>query len=485
MSDIKWNSATSGDFATAAAWTGGMRPGPADNAILDASGAAFTVTSSANETVASIETAANATLDITGGRFMSTAGSGAGANAGLIEVGGTGRFRSAGTLRNSGTLEAAAGGRIGLTGMVENTAGILDAAGASILLQDVDVVGGQLKSAVGGRLVVTRSGGELDGSTGHAVTLTGTLVIADGRSELAAGSLVNEGRVGLAHRGGGVTELAVGAGGLTLSGGGVVVLTGAAVSHIDAATTGELVNVDNRIVGGGTIGNAGLTLVNEAAGFITSGGAGGALLIDTGANTLDNAGRIEGRQGGTTITGAVDNTGWLIAIGGDLTVEGAVNGSGRALIYGGTLTFGSSFDENVKFNESSKDGRTGGELVLTDSVHYGGTISGFSKTSSTKLDLRDIAFSTKTSATFSGGILTVTDGTHTAKIKLAGDFTGSKWTVSSDGHGGTVVVDPPGAVTPSLAALTGQLAAFAPGHGMTTPTPVAQAAAPFALAGPI
>jgi hypothetical protein len=45
-------------------------------------------------------------------------------------------------------------------------------------------------------------------------------------------------------------------------------------------------------------------------------------------------------------------------------------------------------------------------------------------------------------------VLTVTDGTHTAKITLVGDYTGSTFTVSSDGHGGTKVVDPTVAVAP-------------------------------------
>src|SRR4029077_1948201 len=42
-----------------------------------------------------------------------------------------------------------------------------------------------------------------------------------------------------------------------------------------------------------------------------------------------------------------------------------------------------------------------------------------------------------------GGTLTVSDGTHTAKITLLGDYSLSTFTPSSDGHGGTSVVDPP------------------------------------------
>ena len=45
------------------------------------------------------------------------------------------------------------------------------------------------------------------------------------------------------------------------------------------------------------------------------------------------------------------------------------------------------------------------------------------------------------SGTASGGNLTVTDGSHTANIALLGDYMASTFVTSSDGHGGTNVVD--------------------------------------------
>jgi hypothetical protein len=66
---------------------------------------------------------------------------------------------------------------------------------------------------------------------------------------------------------------------------------------------------------------------------------------------------------------------------------------------------------------------------------------------SDRLDLADINFATIGTPTFNGtstgGVLTVTDGSHTANIALIGDYLSSTWTLSSDGHGGTFVVDPP------------------------------------------
>src|SRR5262249_60378273 len=62
------------------------------------------------------------------------------------------------------------------------------------------------------------------------------------------------------------------------------------------------------------------------------------------------------------------------------------------------------------------------------------------------LDLRDISFATIQSPTYSGtstgGTLSVSDGTHNAQIALLGNYLTSTFVASSDGHGGTNVVDP-------------------------------------------
>ena len=101
---------------------------------------------------------------------------------------------------------------------------------------------------------------------------------------------------------------------------------------------------------------------------------------------------------------------------------------------------------------------TTGVLELAQSKTYTATITGFSASGGTSLDLGDIGFVGSTEATFSGtrnsGVLTVTDGTNTAHIRLKGDYTHSTFVASGDGHGGTVVVDSTardGAVAPSSA----------------------------------
>ena len=88
---------------------------------------------------------------------------------------------------------------------------------------------------------------------------------------------------------------------------------------------------------------------------------------------------------------------------------------------------------------------TTGTLKLDDATAYTGQVSGL--TGSDALDFADVSYGPDTTATFlgnaSGGTLTVTNGTETAHVALVGDYLTSGWTLFSDGHGGTLVVDPP------------------------------------------
>ena len=44
---------------------------------------------------------------------------------------------------------------------------------------------------------------------------------------------------------------------------------------------------------------------------------------------------------------------------------------------------------------------------------------------------------------FTGGTLSVSDGTHTAALALLGQYVAANFHLSADGHGGTLVIDPP------------------------------------------
>jgi hypothetical protein len=228
--------------------------------------------------------------------------------------------------------------------------------------------------------------------------------------------------------------------------GGAIVLFGDAT--ISGARASVVLTNDEVIEGAGKLGDGKLTLINGAtASFAQILAEGGLLTINTGHNTITNRSLIEATPGSQcVITSAVDNTGVLEVFGGKssafMKVEGAVTGSGTATIFHGTIDFTSSFDENVAFAPRDRPA----ELELAQSQTYTGSISGFSKTGETSLDLVDIGFVSSAEASFSGttssGVLTVTDGIHTAHITLIGDYTSSTFTAKRDGHGGTIVVDP-------------------------------------------
>ncbi len=113
----------------------------------------------------------------------------------------------------------------------------------------------------------------------------------------------------------------------------------------------------------------------------------------------------------------------------------------------------------------------GGTLRLDAAQLSSGTISGFGK--SEYLDLSDIALnSATTTVAFAeagnnlSGTLTVSDGTHTANLTLRGQYTTAQFTKATDGHGGTLIGDPPlTAVAANDSLLSGGPMPFAVPHG--------------------
>jgi hypothetical protein len=250
----------------------------------------------------------------------------------------------------------------------------------------------------------------------------------------------------------------------TLTGTGVMQLSNLASNEIIGNTAASMLENFIKIEGAGQLGAGQLRLTNEAGGTILANDS-VALVINTGTSVVANAGLIEASgTGGMTIASAVSNTGTLETHGGKLTVEGGVTGAGKLIVDGGLASFAAAFSESVAFVRA-------GQLALAQSQAYGGTISGFSKTGATSLDLADIAFAgatTSYSGTAAAGILTVTDGTRTAHIHFAGNYTAATWLLAADGHGGVIITDPPSA-GPSALPLATALAAFAPAPAATGP----------------
>jgi hypothetical protein len=226
--------------------------------------------------------------------------------------------------------------------------------------------------------------------------------------------------------------------GITLQGGGQVTLSDSTQNILcGTAPDVTLTNVDNTISGAGQLGAGQMTLVNE--GTIAATGA-NALLIDTGPNLVFNSGTLEATgSGGLMVMGAVENTGTLWADGGKVTVDGAVTGNGNALISGsGVLEFGGASSANTTFAADSS-----GTLKLDDVLDFTGTIRGFNEHD--RLDIGDIQYNGNISIQYSanaagtGGTLTISDGTHTANVTLAGEYDASGFQVSGDGGAGSLI----------------------------------------------
>ncbi|MEO8926430.1 MAG: hypothetical protein ABI306_04630, partial [Caulobacteraceae bacterium] len=358
---------------------------------------------------------------------------------------------SLGTIVNGGLLEATgAGGLYIVSSTIDNASGgVIGADGGTVYSSYSSFIGGTFVSSGRGRFYFDHGPSVLDGATVGVLTNRASVFVSDGATLTLEGAIDNLGQIAVAvPTSSRSSTLIVGAAGATLTGGGQILLQGTGFdTQITAAVAGAmLVNVDNTISGQGRIGAGALKLVNQAGGVIDANGVigvdqFGVLTLDTGVNTIANAGLIEaGPLGFCIIAGALENTGVLEAAGGTLIVGGPVIGKGSATIAGGRLDFIAAFSQAVAFTTGT------GVLELGRSQDYAGAISGFSKSGGAALDLRDIGFVNSTEATFSGaasgGTLTVTDGTHTAHIALTGDYRGSTFVASSDGHGGTNVVDP-------------------------------------------
>jgi hypothetical protein len=400
----------------------------------------------------------------TGGRLNAEAGSRfigtVAAGSGLVDVvGGTATMTAlttAGKVEGAGAL-ALAGGASSLGAGVSLTVAEITISGAATSVEVETVVtdakiwrqsAGTLRVDAGDHITFTGAGDSFSGTLIGAGAITfgagsdtiSNATLSAGVMKIAAATVTLAGSIDLA--GTLITPgLVIAAAGASLIGGGTVDLANAITSVIVGATvTARLTNADT-IRGAGQLGDGQLQLTNSAGGVI-KGAFSTALVINTGTSAVINAGLIENvATGGLIIDGRIANSGTLGVSKGTLSVGGAVSGAGVVKVGGGVAVFDSTFTQNVTFTAAA-----GSVLELAKSTGYTGQISGFSKTGASSLDLLDIAFGGGTKVSFSGtttsGVLTVTDGTHTANIHLTGNYTTSTFTAADDGAGHVLVTDP-------------------------------------------
>ncbi|RXT45864.1 hypothetical protein B5V01_13620, partial [Mesorhizobium erdmanii] len=268
------------------------------------------------------------------------------------------------------------------------------------------------------------------------VNNAGTMTIGDGALLPLSGTVNNSGTISM-NSNGSETLLQVIQHGVTLEGGGQVVLSDSAFNIISG--TGPdvtLINIDNTVSGAGQLGDGMLSLDNR--GTIIASGT-NALVIDTGGSVVANSGTLEATgSGGLIVAGGIANSGMLWANGGNIDIHGAVTGEGDAMIGNlSKLEFGAASSTDVTFGQNAA-----GTLELDDSFDFSGRIGGISNDD--KLDLNDILFGTGTTVSYQAsqdgsGTLTVTDGTHGAALHLLGSYDANGFKLADDGQGHTVV----------------------------------------------
>jgi autotransporter passenger strand-loop-strand repeat protein len=240
---------------------------------------------------------------------------------------------------------------------------------------------------------------------------------------------------------------------LTLMGGAMVVGTPViSAGGTEQIGSGYLLNVSSGQTATGIVVLSGGSEVVSAGGVesgtaISSGGSETVSSGGTARSTVVSSGGSATVLGGGIVSAATIISGGTEFISSGGTVSGATLSGGTLEIASGGTATGST----IGFSAA------GGTLILDDSQHFTsavGVISGFGVPGS--LDLSDISYDASNTLGFveaignTSGTLTVSDGTHTATLTLLGQYVAANFTMQSDGHGGTLITDPPVDVSSAL-----------------------------------
>jgi hypothetical protein len=365
---------------------------------------------------------------LSGGGFVTNYGAvtgGAGGAGGVEYTSGTGGhggdgilLSAGGVLINDGVVSGGAGGAGGHSYGLAGASGsggegaVLAAGGA--MQNTGTIVGGQ---GAAGQYGYETGGAGGNGGAGVALDAGGALLnrglIAGG--DAGAGGLNRRGHAaktgmsGAGQASGAVSASFAGFGSYVIGAGGAWSLLG-----VDALGDGQRLTIDGSLSVGASF--------TDAAGSLI---------------TIDKGGAVRFVGVDETLAGSIVNNGLLSVQAAAVTVTGSVSAFGTVRIDGGTFAAETAFSQAITFAGRS------GVLELGASQAFSATISGFSAGGRDRLALDDIGFVNANEASFvgnaSGGTLTVSDGTHTARLRLDGDYLGDTFTAASNGRGGVVV----------------------------------------------
>ncbi len=367
---------------------------------------------------------------------------------GTIEAAGGTLLVDTGTnvITNKGLMEAV-GGTLELRGVVDNTNGgtiaALNKGGTApgvVLLDGATLRGGTIVTDLrdpASMLMLTGNGGTLDG-TGATVKFAAGLhaQVSWLQTLTVAGKLANSGVLDMLGYGAYayVSELAV-SGDVTLSGGGTVSLLDASgadspVTQVITGATGSdtLDNVNNTIIGYGSLGAGQMALINETAGTIDA--YGGDLIVNTGAGTLTNAGLMQAPTGTLDVASNLVNTGMVLVNGGTVVLEGAVAGAGKLGLESSDLVLdgGVAASQTIGFYNFG----TAETLDLGNPGSIAATVSGFASKDTIVVEGTILTGVSYHATSGSLGVLSLLDGgTTVGTLTLAGTYTNAQFELTN------------------------------------------------------
>ncbi|MBR0723314.1 VCBS domain-containing protein [Bradyrhizobium manausense] len=372
--------------------------------------------------------------------------------------------------------------------------------GNGIVLHDSATGAGNIAATIGGGVsgaagldVVSHGGGAVNiTNNGHITGTTSFGIHVDQDDSGATGSthIINTGSVVGANGFAAISidENATGTALIDNSG----TIGPAAAGSVTSTTyaiveTGGAITINNSDHINGNISVASATFNNQSGGTWTVSG----ISVFGTLSTIDNAGEIDLLNGASVssadgVTFAITNSGeiesWGTAVitgaitttdtsaievhAGTLKLYGTLSGSGTV-----TIDAGATLDVDATVSQTITFGGDGAELQI-DTTSFSGSVAGFAATD--KLDLSSIVYDAGTSATYDPltGDLVVSDAyNHTITVKLVGaDYSNAHLagSLSSDGHGGTLITYNAADDTPAFnPAETSQSAVVAEQSGLT------------------
>jgi fibronectin-binding autotransporter adhesin len=344
-------------------------------------------------------------------------------NCSALVVGGAFSLSADSIVYNSGTIKVG-----GLMEVLDNS--VLQNCGILTLEQGGDFKDHSTVSNVDGGLIQV-CGGTLNvqvdiSNFGHVTVESGAALTLDGAA-IDCGMVTNDGNLVL---GGGATlknGVLGNSGQINVSG------TGNALDHETFTNTGalEIFALGALTLGLTTVANAGGLITVDSTGLLTLNEAtvdGGTVTIGTGA-TVKAGGNVTFTNTALTNDGTIEVTDGKLKITGDIGSDAGHIGSVQ-IDGGASFELGGAATQNVVFHGA------GAELQI-DGSSFNGSIAGLA--ASDEIDLRTIGYGPNTTGTYSGGTLTITDGTHSISMTLVGDYQNAHFAGSSDGHGGTLI----------------------------------------------